>query len=63
MHISARGKSLKNMKSLINHLRSVHQGENITHDEDYFQNYSKNALALNYIVKNLQNTHRYGDGD
>ena len=57
------GKSYKKMKSLTNHLHSVHQGEKITDDQDYFQNYSKNALALCFIVKIFQDARKHGDGD
>ena len=57
------GKSYKKIKSLTNHLHSVHQGEKIIVYEDYLQNYSKNALALCYIVKNFQDARKHGDGD
>ena len=57
------GKSFKKVKSLTNHLHSVHQGEKITDDQDYLQNYSKNAQALCYIVENFQDARKYGDGD
>ena len=57
------GKSYKKIKSLTNHLHSVHQGEKIIEDEDCLQNYSKNALALCYIVKNFQDARKHGDVD
>ena len=57
------GKSYKKIKSLTNHLHSLHQGEKIIYYEDYLQNYSKNALALCYIVKNFQGARKHDDGD
>ena len=51
------------MKSLSNHLHSVHQVEIFVDDKDFLWNYSKNALALGYIVKNFQDACKHDDGD
>ena len=40
------GKSYKKMKNLTNHLHIVHQGEKITDDQDYLQNYKGITLKM-----------------
>ena len=56
-------KTYKKIKSLRKYIQSVHKNSRNTNQEDCLQNYTKNALALCYIAKNVQDARKHGGGD
>ena len=51
------------MKTIRKHIHTSHKSGECYGDEDFLQNYSKNALALCFIVKNFQDARKHGDGN